>query len=1143
VKLLGDQLRLSATDLSNHLGCRHLTRLELAAASGKLAPPSWQDPALELLMQRGLLHEQAYVQHLRDSGLEVVQLDPDADASLIEAAGATVEAMRAGPDVIVQATLHNGRWLGRADILRRVDAASDLGTFSYEVYDTKLSRETRGGAILQLCLYSELVAEVQNRLPSCFHVVRPGMNFEPETYRVEEFLAYHRHLRAQLEGTVANGSSTYPDPVPQCDICRWWRHCDKRRRDDDHLSLVAGMTKLHQTELQGSGLVTMEMLAAAPHETFANPSRGSAAAYVRLREQARIQVEGRTSGSPVHEVLPVAPGEGVCRLPEPSPGDVFFDFEGARFVGEQGLEYLFGYVDLDEGAPQYRTLWATDAPSEKAAFETFIDEMVAQWEAHPDFHIYHFGHYEPSALKRLMGRYATREDELDRLLRAERFVDLHAIVRQAVRASVENYSLKDLEPFYDFSREEPLRQASLSLRAMETALELGRHEDIDESVYQAIERYNRDDCLSTLALRSWLEELREQAIAEGEDIPRPVHDATGEAEPNLDERLRQIAELKARLMADLPLATEDRTPAEQARWLLSELLDWHRREKKAFWWEYFRLRDLQADELLDERAAIAELEFVEDVSSERSTIHRYRFPAQEVSLKKGDSLVDLEEAQVGKVADLRPSARLIDIQKAGDAAAVHPTAVISKNFVNDKVLENRLMSLATQVLDGSIDEDGPHVAARHLLLAERPSLADQQTTIDSLRQEHEPTLDAALRLAHELNRGVLPIQGPPGTGKTYTGAHMIVSLLEAGKKVGVTGPSHKVITNLMKKVAEECKKRGVKAVLAHAASSARLAEEAELPYAGGNGQAAKKALKGAFDVLSGTPWLWAREELSECVDVLFIDEAGQMSLANAIASSMAAKNAVLLGDPQQLDQPLQGSHPPGTSVSALEHLLQGEKTMPADRGLFLEETYRLHPDICAYTSEVFYERRLASRPGLEQQAILEAANLPASGLYYVSVEHDGNHNASVEEVEVIVQLVEQLSSPNAVWRDQHGDSRPMGIDDILIVAPYNAQVVAIEEALPNARVGTVDKFQGQEAPVVIYSMATSSPDEAPRGMSFLYSLNRLNVATSRARALAILVANPRLLEPDCRTPAQMQMANAFCRYDELAVRGVTLDPP
>lgn len=1142
MKLLHNQLRLSATDLSNHLGCRHLTKLEVAAASGKLEPPSWQDPALELLMQRGLLHEEAYVQHLQDKGLEVVRLDPDAGVSLSEAANATIEAMRAGPDVIVQATLHNGRWLGRADILRRVDAPSDLGTFSYEVYDTKLSRETRGGAILQLCLYSELVAEVQNRLPDCFHVVKPGMNFDPETYRVEEFLAYHRHLRAQLEGAVANGSNTYPDPVPQCDICRWWRHCDKRRRDDDHLSLVAGMTKLHQTELQGSGLVTMEILAAAPHETFADPSRGSATAYVRLREQARIQVEGRTNGSPVHELLPVAEGEGLCRLPEPSPGDVFFDFEGARFVGEQGLEYLFGYVVLDEDAPQYKTLWATDAASEKAAFETFIDEMMARWEAHPDFHIYHFGHYEPSALKRLMGRYATREDELDRLLRARRFVDLHAVVRQAVRASVERYSLKDLEPFYDFTREEPLRQASLSLRAMEAALELGRHEDIDESVCEAIERYNRDDCLSTLALRTWLDALREQAIAHGEDIPRPVHDATGEAGPDLDARLRRIAELKARLTADVPLEPEDRAPAEQARWLLFELLDWHRREKKAFWWEYFRLRDLQPDELLDERAAIAELEFVEDLSNEKSTIHRYRFPAQEVSLKKNDSLVDLEESQVGKVAELRPAARTVDIEKAANARATHPTAVICKNYIDDKVLEKRLMSLATQVLDESIDAEGGHLAARHLLLAERPKLADRQTNAQSLRRQDETTFEAALRLVHELNDGVLPIQGPPGTGKTYTGAHMIVSLLEAGKKVGVTGPSHKVITNLMKKVAEVCDERGVEATLAHAGSP-RLAEEAGVAHAGGNSQAAKKAPKGAFDVLSGTAWLWAREELSECVDVLFIDEAGQVSLANAIASSMAAKNVVLLGDPQQLDQPLQGSHPPGTSVSALEHLLQGEKTMPADRGLFLEETYRLHPDICAYTSEVFYERRLVSRPGLEQQAILEAASLPESGLYYVPVDHEGNHNASVEEVEIIVQLVEQLTSSNAAWRDQDGNSRPMAIDDILIVAPYNAQVVAIEEALPNARVGTVDKFQGQEAPVVIYSMATSSPEEAPRGMTFLYSLNRLNVATSRARALAILVANPRLLEPDCRTPEQMQMANAFCRYEELAVPGVNLDAP
>jgi uncharacterized protein len=272
----------------------------------------------------------------------------------------------------------------------------------------------------------------------------------------------------------------------------------------------------------------------------------------------------------------------------------------------------------------------------------------------------------------------------------------------------------------------------------------------------------------------------------------------------------------------------------------------------------------------------------------------------------------------------------------------------------------------------------------------------------------------------------------------------------------------------------------------------------------------------------------------EALDVLFVDEAGQMSLANVLAVAQAAKSVVLLGDPQQLDQPLRGSHPEGADVSALEHLLAGAKTIPPEKGLFLEKTWRLHPTICEFTSEVFYEGRLASREGLDRQRIEGHPWLGEAGLWFIGVNHDGNQNASPEEVERVVGIVEGLIQSEVNWVDDKGGRRPLRLDDVLIVAPYNAQVSDLSERLKGARVGTVDKFQGQEAPVVIYSLTTSSPEDAPRGMEFLYSLNRLNVATSRARAIVIVVGSPRLLEPECRSPRQMQLANALCRFVELA---------
>jgi uncharacterized protein len=275
------------------------------------------------------------------------------------------------------------------------------------------------------------------------------------------------------------------------------------------------------------------------------------------------------------------------------------------------------------------------------------------------------------------------------------------------------------------------------------------------------------------------------------------------------------------------------------------------------------------------------------------------------------------------------------------------------------------------------------------------------------------------------------------------------------------------------------------------------------------------------------------------VDVLFIDEAGQMSLADVLAVSAGAKSLVLLGDPQQLEQPQQASHPPGAGASALEHLLGGTKTIARDRGLFLRQTRRLHPSICAFTAEAFYEGRLKSVPGLERQAVLApvgsaAAHLGSAGLVYVPVEHDANQSRAPEEVDAIAKLVEALTADGVRYRNAAGDEAPLTASDLMIVAPYNAQVTALAERLPGLRIGTVDKFQGQQAPVVIVSLTTSTPEDAPRGMEFLYSANRLNVATSRAKALCVLVGNPRLFEPDCRTPREMRLANAFCRYRELA---------
>jgi predicted RecB family nuclease len=1129
MKKVGDSFEFSATDLVGYLNCHHLANLDRAIAEGALPKPKVWDPLLQILLERGAAHEQNYVQHLTNAGLDVVRIDGIEVTN--EAVAGTVAAMRRGVPVIAQAAfLHNG-WNGRADILRRVEVPSALGGWSYEPIDAKLARETKAGAVLQLCLYSDLLTGTQGLPPEYMYVVAPWSEFEPQQYRFADYAAYFRKVKRALVTAMAPAmTETYPDPIEHCDICRWREACDKRRRDDDHLCLVAGISKIQINELRGHGIATVQDLAGAPIPLQWKPDRGSADSYVRIREQARIVVEARAAGAGKFELLQVEAGFGLTRLPEPTDADIFLDIEGDSFVGEHGLEYLFGYLFKDaHGVLVYEGDWAFTRADEKRVFEKFIDFVMARWAQFPSLHIYHYAPYEPAALKRLMGRYATREEEIDRMLRAGLFVDLYQVVRRGLRASVESYSIKRLEPFYAFERAMPLTDANAALADLQANLELSDAPTVSDEIKAAVRAYNEDDCRSASTLRDWLETQRAKLIAEGAEVPRPK---PGDGAPNerITGWLIKINALIEKLTADVPVDATERDEEQQARWIMANIVDWHRREEKAVWWEYFRLAALSAEDLLEERAGLSGLIFRSATGgTAKAPIHRYRFPQQETEIRGGEDLRNLGGARFGKVEAIAFNAYTIDIKKRQDTASVHPEAVFAHTYVGGQVMADALLRIGEYVADHGLRGHGPYQAARDLLIRERPRVGGEP-----LHLAGQTTVEAAVRLCAHLAGGVLPIQGPPGAGKTFTGARMICELVRRGKKVGVTANSHKVIRNLIDAVIKGADELGI------ALQCCQKADEVEDPQHrlsfAKSSEDLLAALKGGASVAGGTAWLWSRSDAFETVDVLFVDEAAQMSLANVLAVSQAAKAVVLIGDPQQLDQPMQGTHPDGTGVSALDHILGGDRTITADKGLFLEETWRLHPAICAYTSELFYDNKLRSRDGLEQQVIKGAGPINKPGLYFMPVAHNGNQNCSPEEAHAVGHLVQAILAGDATWIDREGQEKQITLDDIIIITPYNAQVFEIQQYLPGARVGTVDKFQGQEAPIAIYSTATSSHADAPRGMEFLYSLNRLNVATSRAKCVSVLVSSPRIFEAECRTPRQVQLANAFCRYLEVAER-------
>ena len=1139
MRLLAGSVVFSATDLSNHLACHHLTTLERRALSGGPSRPVRHDPALERLIQRGLEHERAYVERLRAEGKHVVELGEVAGDSALQR---TRTAMGEGADVIVQAALAHDRWGGRADLLLRVP--DDAGGWLYEVADTKLARETRAGTILQLCVYADLLHHVQGRPAPRMHVVKPaGGEFEVESFALVEFEAYYQTVRRRLEAIddARKASETYPEPVEHCDVCSWWPLCNERRRTDDHLSFVADMSCQNAAEFRRQGIETLTALAHAEPALPEPPLRGSITTYDRLANQARVQLEGRRAEAPRHEILEVVEGRGLNRLPEPTDGDVYLDFEGNPFVGTSGLEYLLGYVLADE-PEEYRGLWGVTAAEEKRAFEEFLDHVLERLDRCPDLHVYHFHSYEPAALKRLASRHATRERELDRLLRGERFVDLHSITRQSVRASVESYSLKSLEPHYGYHREVDLREsASPALRRVDAALEMGLAEEILEEDRAAVEGYNRDDCRSLIHLQRWLEGLRSERLAAGDAITRPPVKACSESEDQ-EERAEGIEALFRDLAGDLDADREGWTPEQSSRWLLANMLEYFHRERRVDWWEYFARRDAEDAELRKDRKAIVGLELVREVDTTPRgiPIHRYRYPDQEVGLSERDDVQDIgaewvdgkPPPHVGTIAAVDPVQGTVDIKKTGRTRDEHPAVIHDSGKVPLRPLPGALQDFARWVADhGVLSESPEHRAARDLLLRLPPRRRDAAAP---LRGPGEDLLDAQLRAALDLDGGVLAVQGPPGTGKSYTGARVIRDLVRAGKRVGVCATSHKVVRSLLEKVIEASAEDGEERVEATHKISSRSTLDPDCPDGLEESQEGAAGALDAWDerrVLGGVSWLWAHPNAEGRLDYLFIDEAGQLSLAYVLAVARSAKNLVLLGDPQQLQQPQRGAHPEGADVSALAHLLDGRATIPGDRGLFLDQTWRLHAQICEYTSDLFYDSLLGAHPNTARQRLEGATEFAESGLYFVPVDHEGNQSSSEEEVAVVGEIVESLVAGTLRWVDFAGHSAALTMDDVLVIAPYNLQVAALKRRLPSGvAVGTVDRFQGQEAAVTVYSLTSSSPEDAPRGMAFLYDLHRLNVATSRGRCVSIVVGSPRLLEPECRSPQHMRLANGLARF-------------
>jgi predicted RecB family nuclease len=1112
LRLVDGSIVLAATDLTNHVACAHLTQQRLAIARGqrpKARPVD--DPHAELIRTRGDRHEQEQLERLAAECGGYVDVSSEEGLftrdALESAAAKTLDAMRSGVPLIFQAQLFDGTWQGRADFLRRVAGPSGLGDVAYEVLDTKLAKQVKPHVVHQLCLYNRLLGLAQGVEPALAHLVLGDGSIASVDLR--RYAALHRYVAAQLERiVVAPAQVTYPEPVPHCDICALAAECRDRRVADDHLSLVAGARRDHRERLAELGLATVLGLAQAPEEVNAVPIHPQR--FSLLRHQALLQVESRTSGIPVHRHLPPARAAGYAVLPPPSDGDVFFDLEGDPYVGAGGLEYLWGWWTAGSG---YEYVWAHDGPAERSALERFVDRVLELRALHPDMHVFHYAPHERSKLRSLSIQYATRENEVDELLRNEVLVDLYAVVKQGMQVGEESYSLKKLERHHGFQRlEKRVRAGGGSIVAYETWLETA-----DDDLLEAIRAYNEEDCTSTLSLRDWLlRDMRpeaEAALGVDFDDYREPEPEDGQGAPDWMPKVEAII---AKLAGGLPEATDDDSADDAERRLVMDLLLYHHREGKPAWWRYYDLRGKPVADLIEDRDAIGGL--VRDESRpptphKRSLDYVFTFPTQECRLDVGDA----DDPTTGERFNVvRVREDHVVLRRGNTKPPPAPVALVEGPPVNARVLRDALIELAESLLA----QDGRWLAVRSLLRREPPRLKSGRLDED---------LDALVSATLGLDRSVLPVQGPPGTGKTYRGARMVVAALAAGKRVGITAPSHSAIQNLLRAVEEHSSEQG------HSFAGIYKGSGYEGPHGLIEETGSYDAVGDEHLLVAGTAWLFARKEHREAFDLLFVDEAGQFALADAVAVGLSTANVVLLGDPQQLPQITQAGHPGGSGASVLEHLLQGASTIPPGRGVLLTETWRMHPEVCAFVSERSYDSRLRARAACDRRRVdAKIGDISGVGLRALAVEHDGRTQASPEEAEAIAAACRNLLAGATVTDDQ-GVPRTLVPDDLMVVAPYNLAVRCIRDRVPaGVRVGTVDRFQGRQAPVVFFAMTCSSAEEVPRGPDFLFDAHRLNVAISRAECIAVLVHSPRLLDADCPTLKTMELVDGVCRFVEMA---------
>jgi predicted RecB family nuclease len=1124
------------------------------------------------LFADGLRHEQVLLNKLEAQGHRVARLpgkQSEADYA------ATKAAMEKGFDFIHQASLCNDEMRGSADLLRRIQQPSALGTWSYIPIECKLASKPKTTFLVQASAYCELLTPLLGQRPDHFELYLGGGRFQ--RYATDQFWAWYQLLRQRYR---AFRHSFDPQAIPEDmpgDHGGWSAFIEQRLADQRDLMLVANMRQSQRLKLRAAGITTIDELAALPGGT-AVPGLSPETLH-ELWQQAELQLTpADPDGRPAYRLRPVVNGKGLAALPAADDGDIWFDMEGIQdSVAATKLEYLFGacHRDAPGGKPLFKAWWAHSPVEEKKAFEGWVDWVEARRARYPGLRVYHYASYEKTAMRRLAQQHCTREAVIDEWLRSGLLVDLLPVVTGSIVLGEPSYSIKKVEHLYMDRREAEVTNAGDSVVAYLNWQNSGEPDrpgalPAGSPLLKDIENYNREDCESTVLLHDWLRNLkREQGLPE--EPLQPIDETQEPKEPWPLEQLsaQLLAELPEELQSDPPANASDELLAAQAEcgrrgmsWrvqrLLAQLLPSHHREAKVAWWAYFDRRNkatLSPADLIDDGEAIAEARWrsVEPRESKLTgaDYHTFSFdPAQPLKLRadSGDRGLQLEipetglklsveslDAERGRVT-LKLPWRKRDQRRAdglSDGIPDRLTSLIKVPADISEKLRDSLLEQATAWLAGS-----QPLPPAMLQLLERQPVAELVALNSAIAAEPSSVASRLASFLANCSACTLALQGPPGTGKSTVTGQVIAQLVADGKRVAISSNSHAAINNLLIKAHTTCQNQclGEQVVKCSSSKTEEVLDREGIPLM------PPAAITDAMAVVGGTAWMFCREELAGQFDLLVVDEAGQMSLANLLVMARCAKTILLVGDQQQLSQPSQADHPGESGLSCLEYLMQGAHVVPAERGVFLATSWRMEPSLTAMVSELFYDGRLQANPANAANAIswrqpfISASGQPmaSQGLVFEPVLHSGCSVVCEGEIDRIAQIVEALLNGSYCHAEAGGESRGvLGPNQILVTAPYNVQVNRLQQRLGGrARVGTVDKFQGQEAPVAIHSLTASDGDAAPRGLGFLLEPNRLNVAISRAQCLSIVVGSPGLTSGIANTVEEAEQINRLCRMTQ-----------